>query len=91
MSQKLQKAKARNNSDSFHSFEYIDVPVGTATSTYSLKIDLLQKQIEYTKRDLYHRELLIFEKGKSLALSDDDRNRLLKNSEAVFSQREKFD
>lgn len=67
--------------------EVIEIPFETPATKSVLQIELLRNQIEYTKRDIYHRELLIFEKETSLLISNEDRNRLLENSEAVFSKR----
>lgn len=83
-----QRTDSNFNDVSFsNNLEFIEIPLATTETKTSLQIKLLKTQIECTKRDIYHRELLIFEKEQSLHISDDDRNRLLENSDAVFPQR----
>lgn len=83
-----QRTDSNFNGVSFsNNIEFIEIPLATTETKTSLQIKLLKTQIECTKREIYHRELLIFEKEQSLHISDDDRNRLLGNSDAVFTQR----
>lgn len=68
--------------------EFINVPFETPTeSKTTLQIQLLQHQIEYTRRDIYNVELAILEKERSLLLSDEERLRLLENSKSIFDAR----
>lgn len=71
-----------------NTIEFIDVPIEPKNaSKASLQTDLLQHQIEYTKRDIYHRELAILEKERSLSLLPEERQRLLANSKTRFENR----
>lgn len=68
--------------------EFVDVPIENAKPTKnSLQTELLQYQIEYTKRDIYHRELAILEKERELSLSAAERNILLENTNRSFDER----
>lgn len=83
-----ESSTTNNNLPEKSQIEYIDVPVSSFKESKSdLQIELLRQQIEYTKRDIYHRELAIFEKEQALSLSNDDKKRLLENSQTEYEQR----
>lgn len=64
----------------------IEIPVETPTLKVNLQMELLRHQIEYTKRDIYHRELAILEKERSLLLSTEEQIRLMKNCKSRFDE-----
>lgn len=68
--------------------EIIEIPLETPTESKArLQMELLRYQIEYTRRDIYHRELAILEKERSLFLSSEERLRLVENCEVSFDER----
>lgn len=66
---------------------YQVVDVEPTESKADLQIELLRQKIEYTKRDIYHRELSILEKEKALSLSEEERILLLENTKSNFNER----
>lgn len=80
-------ASNNNSPDNVQEFEVISVPFETSASKTDLQMELLRQQIEYTKRDIYHRELKIFEKERSLSITTEERIRLLDNSKSIFNKR----
>lgn len=70
-----------------NSVDVIEIPLATPASKTTLQVELLRHQIEYTKRDIYHRELAILEKERSLSLTNEERERLRKNSGTLFEDR----
>lgn len=73
--------------DSLRSIQVFEVPLEASLSKSDLQIELLQQQIEYTKRDIYYRELMILEKERSLSITHEERVRLLESSKALFNKR----
>lgn len=71
--------------DNSSTFEIISVDA--PPSKTDLQIELLRQQIEFTKREIYERELSILEKERTLLITTEERDRLLFNSESAFTDR----
>lgn len=68
--------------------DFITIPFDGTLSKIDLQMELLRKEIEYTKRDIYHPELLIFERERSLSLTVEDQARLIQNTDVEFHNRQ---
>lgn len=85
-----QSSESGSNEPSDGKTEKIEVITIPFETKADLQMKLLREQIEYTKRDIYLKELVIFGKEEELALSEGIKKRILEQSETIFAKRMKY-